>query len=271
MARSRARIFHWRQCRIQKRFDIRKLRPATLKRGQRFETKSDAMTESERRGQDLRGAKLFQFEDSLRACRKGSPCDKPFCPVCARKFRVWFVAETLKILEQCGGSAMIVTIHLQTASRDDISFLDPKHHFHWLRKKLERSPLKHHAAIGGVKLAYKAKRAVWLLHINLIVPQASEREADAFKKVITRSKCEFRPVVPMAIEDQPRQCSYALKFSTYHRPLTRTGSRKSPAVPLNPRENGRLIEWYGNFEFRDFVFLYRSKIRNSRIELNFPE
>jgi hypothetical protein len=95
----------WRRQTPSREYDIELLRPAGLGRGKRFETF---------------GSK--ELADFLAECRAGDyECNKPFCPICARVFRRWFIDDcrvgrgptsaTLAI--ESGAASIALDIHLE--------------------------------------------------------------------------------------------------------------------------------------------------------------
>src|SRR6266702_8973773 len=86
MSINRKKLPFWRRTKPQKRYDIALLRPATLPKGQRFETEQDVRYESERSELLLRSyaGHSRQLARTLCACREGDViCDQPCCPICA--------------------------------------------------------------------------------------------------------------------------------------------------------------------------------------------
>src|SRR5438876_1129920 len=100
MGQERKKPLFWRRNKPNPKYDIAVLRPANMPKGQRFETLADARKESERSERLLlsfaRGNKVIG--EYLQECRDGYyECNKPFCPICARQFRRWFIGELLRI------------------------------------------------------------------------------------------------------------------------------------------------------------------------------
>src|SRR5947208_13711987 len=100
MPKVRRRPPFWRRRNPARQYDIALLRPKDGPKGERFETVQDARAKSARSEQLLRSfsggnRELAEF---LQECRAGDyECDKPFCPICARVFRRWFVGELLRV------------------------------------------------------------------------------------------------------------------------------------------------------------------------------
>jgi hypothetical protein len=268
MRKKRRRVAFWRRGKPGPNYDIVLLRPGDRPKGERFETLADARAESERSEKLLRSfsggnKELAEF---LQECRAGDyECDKPSCPICARKFRRWLIGELLRVT-QGNGSVRIYTILLEEAPHDKINNLDPADFRHQLRKRLERAGLAKTPVIGAFEIVYKAKRWVWVLHINLVIIGGKKSSHKEFKRGFEKSRIE-RPIMGAELKDPPEQLSYILKFSTYHRPHEQHGPNRGDAKPLNPREHAALVKWMSRFEFNDFLFLVNARRGGSKITL----
>jgi len=261
----------WRRYEPRCQWDIAHLRPRDLPKGERFETTADARAESERSEKLLRTAKHNgeEFAAVLKECRRtNSECNETFCPLCARRFRRWFVGELLRIIED-RELVHIFTILLQEAKRPRINDLDPNAFRHLLRKRLQRCGLSKVAAIGGFEIIYRARQEKWVLHLNLAVIGGRQRSIDAFVRSF-RSSPISRPVEVVPLTNPASQLSYILKFTTYHRPHEQFGARKSAAKPLNPPEHTRLVEWMSQFTFNDFLYLVNAIRRGPKLVLRDP-
>jgi hypothetical protein len=250
----------WRRGKPDPKYDIVRLRPKDRPKGDRFETVADARVESERSEMLLRSfsggnEELAEF---LQECRGGDyECNSPFCPICARVFRRWFIGELLRVTK--GKEAVrIYTVLLKEAPQDKINNLDPTPFRHFLRKRLERTGLGQVPVIGGFEIVYKARKQVWVLHVNLVVIGGKKSAHKEFKRGFKKSSIE-RPIIRAKLKDRAEQLSYILKFSTYHRPHEQHGSSRSDAKPLNPREHAALVKWMDRFEFEDFLFLMNAR------------
>jgi hypothetical protein len=238
MLKKRRKPPFWRRGNPDRQYDIALLRPKDGSKGKRFETVQDAREESARSEQLLRSfsggnKELAEF---LQECRAGDyQCNRPFCPICARVFRRWFIGELLRVTK--GQEVVrINTVLLKEAPQDKIKNLDPTPCRHLLRKRLERAGLGKVPVIGGFEIVYKAKRQVWVLHINLVAIGGKKRAHKKFKQAFKSSDIG-RPISREKLNDPADQLSYILKFGTYHRPHEQHGSVKATAKPLNPREH----------------------------------
>jgi hypothetical protein len=249
MARDEPKPPFWRRGKPTPQNDISKLRPKSLPKRQRFETLKDARKESARSQGLLRSSAdgSEALADTLAECRNGHyECERPFCPICARRFRQWFIGELLRITR--GSTRVrIYTVLLEQASGEDISELDPARYRHSLRKRLQRAGLDV-PVIGGFEIVYKAKNNAWVLHANLVIIGGGKEAHKAFKKSFEASDMD-RPVVSVKLSDPAEQLSYILKFNTYHRPYEQRGSTRSMAKPLNGRDHARLVEWMSRLQF----------------------
>ena len=95
----------WRRGKPGFKRDIVFLRPEDQPTGERFETLADARAESERSEKLLRSSSLGSrvLAEILQECRAGDyECNQPFCPICARIFRRWFIGELLRVTKGRG-------------------------------------------------------------------------------------------------------------------------------------------------------------------------
>jgi hypothetical protein len=273
MAKPRRQPPFWRRQTPSREYDIELLRPAALVRGKRFETLADAQQESERSEQLLRsftGGKK-ELAELLQECRAGDyECNRPFCPICARVFRRWFIGELLRITKG-DEPVRIYTILLKEAPRDTINDLDPTIVPDRLRKQLQRAGLGTVPVIGGIEIVYKANKRVWVLHANLVMIGGKKAARKKFAQGFKGGDIE-RPITWARLKKAPKQLSYILKFSTYHRPYEQQGSAKSEAKPLNPKEHAALVKWMSQFEFEDFLLLINARRQGgTRLVLSLPE
>jgi hypothetical protein len=231
-----------------------------MPRGQRFETLVDARKESERSEKLLEsfspGSKVIA--EYLHECRAGDyECNRPFCPICARQFRLWFIGELLRLTDGTK-NVHIYTLLLKEAPKDKIDTLDLTSFRHVLRKRLQRSGLGKVPVIGGFEIVYKAAQHVWVLHINLVMFGGDKSARKKFKRAFQGDDFD-RPLLRTALKDRAEQLSYVLKVTTYHRPYEQQGATRSEAKPLNAREHAALLKWMSQFECQDFLLLINAK------------
>jgi hypothetical protein len=272
MGQERKKPLFWRRNKPKPKYDIALLRPAKLRKGERFETLADAREESERSEKLLRSFSTGSnvIREYLQECRDGYyECNKPFCPICARQFRRWFIGELLRVTKGCD-HVHIYTVLLKEATTHKINELDPAPFRAFIRKRLERSGLGTVPVIGGIEIVYKAARQVWVLHTNLVMIGGDKSRRTKFKEKFQGDDVD-RPLVRTALKDRAEQLSYVLKFTTYHRPQEQQGSARAPAKPLNPTEHAALLKWMSQFEFKDFMLLINARRQGgNKIVLSSP-
>jgi hypothetical protein len=265
--KNRRKTPFYRRRKPKPEYDIRLLRPASLPLGERFETLEDVRRYSLNSECKLDLSTPQQhLSNRLNECRTlNQRCDQPHCPICARQFRVWFIGELLRITDNIGSAPVyILTILLEEASYDEIHRLHVKAYDAELRKRLSRNGLGEAVVIGGYEIIYRAKPKTWVLHINLVIIGGMIEAVEKFKETFADSDIE-KPVLIEKLEDPPKQLSYVSKFTTYHRPFKQCGSKKGPAVPLNPREHCALIAWMSRWKFQDFMFLFNARREGTTI------
>ncbi len=228
----------------------------------------DARRESARGEQLLKSFKKGNnvFAEYLQECRAGDyVCDKPYCPVCARLFRRWLISELLRLTDKSRVPVHILTILLEEADRKKIDDLALDTWRHLLRIRLKRAGLANAPAIGGFELVQTRSRT-WMLHINLMIIDGDKAALAKFEQSFSES--DIKQAVGKAfLIDRPKQLSYLLKFTTYHRPHKRRSGRKTEARPLNPPEHFALVNWMSQNEFNDFLFLFNARREGSTITL----
>jgi hypothetical protein len=119
----------WRRGEPPKNRDIALLKPPSLDKRKRFETVADAAAESLRSEWVLKSANRGSLpQQYLCECRSGYyRCGKTYCPICARKFRRWFIGQTLRIVDQYPGHSRVMTVLLAKASHiHDLDAFDCK-------------------------------------------------------------------------------------------------------------------------------------------------
>src|ERR1700730_2342315 len=198
----------WRRGKPKPKHDVALLRPADLPRGQRFETLTDVRQESERSEKLLRSfaAGSAVLAEYLQECRVGDyQCNNPFCPICGRVFRRWFIGELLRIASG-RDHVHLYTVLLKEAAKDKIDELDPAPFRASLRKRLQRAGLGNIPVIGGFEIVYRAKRQIWVLHANLVMIGGGNRTRKKFKATFQGNDLE-RPVVRAKLKNPPKQLS----------------------------------------------------------------
>ena len=108
---------------------------------------------------DLSARQPDNLADRLNECRKSHQrCGQSFCPICARLFRIWFIAELLRIIDSSRTAPVyILTTLLAEAPYNAIDLLNVKAFDATLRKRLSRSGLDDAAVIGGYEIIYRAR------------------------------------------------------------------------------------------------------------------
>ena len=270
MTESRRKPPYWKRTIPATQFDIAKLRPKTLPRGRRFETRRDADEESVRSAALLATHRQGRpYGVYLQECLAGDyQCDRTYCPRCARTFRRYITGELLRLHAVSKIKPSMMVILLETAPKEKLQDLQIDRYRHSLRKRLVRAGLGHVPAIGGFEMIYRARSKEWVLHINLVIFGGNEK---AIAKFEDRDDNLYRPVERTVVEDPAEQLSYVLKFTTYHRPHQQRGPKKSKAVPLNPAEHFELIRWMAQYEFSDHLFLFNARRRGASIEFSSRE
>ena len=185
---SRHKPLFWRRNAPIAIYDIAKLRPKMLPRGERFETVSDAKRESVRSQALLSG---MAYGTYLQDCRDDHyKCNQTYCPQCARTFRRYFTGQLLQLREQFVGQIQIIVVLLEAATVGELNSLKIERYQHSIRKKLERAGLKGVPVIGGFEMIYRAREKRWVLHANLVLFGGKPSAINKFKRSFSKDELE---------------------------------------------------------------------------------
>src|SRR5690349_7966446 len=131
MPQSRRKLAYWKRAIPTAQFDIAKLRPKSLPRGQRFETLRDVREESVRSQALLeRHRKGRPHGVYLQECRDGHyRCDQTYCPRCARTYRRYLIGELLRLHSEFDGEVHFLVVLLEAAPRGRLRDLQIARYF----------------------------------------------------------------------------------------------------------------------------------------------
>lgn len=250
-------MIFWRPFEPIADFDITRLRPADLRRGKRFETEKDAARNRETTIRQLSHQKFGShlLAETLRDCRDGGdPCERPYCHVCMRQFRIWRCAEFFRICLAAKGPIYFLTL---TGDRVPFDKIDgKKHRVKRYRQRLYqqiRNEMPRAIALGGWEASRKRGTEKVRIHVHLILLNVTEAQIEAFCDRYYGGPRDHKLIRARKL---PRLVSYVQKFTTYHRPHKQKGGRKPPAVPLPPRLHTPLVKWMAAHHPWDFLFLF---------------
>jgi hypothetical protein len=272
MAKSRRKPSYWRRTIPAAKFDVVKLRPKSLPRGKRFETRRDARKESVRSEALLsEQRRTGPYGTYVQECRQRDyHCEKTYCPGCARIFRRYIIGELLRLNAESKVKTWVLVVLLEAAPRGKLQDLQIERYRQSLRKRLDRAGLGGVPVVGGFEMIYRARSKEWVLHINLVIFGGDDKAIAKFEGGF-RDGGVYRPVERTRVKDPAEQLSYVLKFTTYHRPHQQRGSKKSKALPLNPSEHLELVRWMSRYDFSDHLFLFNAKRLGASIEFSSKE
>ena len=238
---------------VPPKFDIALLRPENLPRRHRFETMADAQarqdTELDRFEQI---AELSHVAGRLVSCSAESPCAEVYCPICARLFRRWLISEALR--HQSILDLQVLTVALELVPSKRLANFDLRVLKRRAAQRFRRAAPSAQFILGGIEAEYRQNDDAFLLHAHLLVPQLPFDEVNALRSAFADTGVT-RAVKVQPLRDPPAQISYALKFTTFHRPGGQNGSRRPTAIPLPDNALKQLTLWRARHELLDFVFM----------------
>lgn len=238
---------------VARKFDITQLRPEERPRGQRFETVADSLS---RRDAELARFKkiagLTHVVDRIFDCSASSPCAEVNCPMCTRSFRRWLTGQALQYSESI--SLEVYTLALELVPRGKLENCDLPVVKDRVAQRFRRAALSVKFVLGGIEAEYQHSNDAFIVHAHLLVSQLPRDEKKALRSAFANIDAK-RTAKIQPLRDAPRQISYLLKFATYHRPGSQTGSRRAAAFPLPDHALKALTLWRARHSLMDFVFM----------------
>ena len=240
------------------------MRPASLLRGERFETLTDAA-----RIDDANIARLLNFRPDLAAeierCDEEGECASlPISARAARRYRRYFTAELLRVAEEHEGPHQIATIYMRAFPAGELGAADLEPALGALRKTLQRSGFEGLILIGGTEIAWLDRHNLWILHCHLLAIGVLQADWVRLRQALP----DANPAVALkvqALKDFPEQLSYCQKFNSSHKPGKRGPNGRAPARPLPTERLIEWAEWMAKRRFEDFAFLFGARRRGGRI------
>jgi hypothetical protein len=153
---------------VPREFDIARLRPDSLPRGDRFETVADARA---RRDSELdrlkRIAELTRVADRLLFCSAESPCAQVYCAVCARLFRRWLTGQALR--HQRAVDLRVLTVALELVPSKRLAKCDLLVVKRRAAQRFRRAAPSAEFVLGSIEAEYRQGGDAFLLHAHCLV------------------------------------------------------------------------------------------------------
>ena len=238
---------------VPRKFNIARLRPAGLPRGERFETVADAGTRrinEAARLEEIDG--LGRIAARLRACAPQARCTSVCCPSCSRKFRRWFICQALR--HERDLELQVLTVALALVPSNELSQINLSVLKRCTSQRIRRAAPSAHFVLGGIEADYHYVDDSFLVHAHLLVSKLPSEELKALRTVFSNLGTT-RAIKVQPLRDRVSQISYLLKFTTFHRPGSQNGSRRPSAIPLPSEALKQLTLWRAQHGFLDFVFM----------------
>jgi hypothetical protein len=245
---------------VAREFDIARLRPASLPRGDRFETVADARA---RRDIELDRFKripgLSHVADRLFSCSAESPCAEVYCPSCGRLFRRWFTGQALR--HQTALDLRVLTVALELVPSNRLPKCDLLVVKRRAAQRLRRVAPSADFVLGGIEAEYRLGDDAFLLHAHLLVSPLPRDELNELRSAFANIDV-VRPIKVQQLKDAPRQISYLIKFTTFHRPGSQNGPHRPRAIPLPDPALKQITLWRAQYAFLDFVLMMHLRRNN---------
>jgi hypothetical protein len=139
---------------VPRGLDIALLRPNTRQEEGHFETVAEARTRQEtalERFDQISG--MAEVGDRLFLCSDESHCAEVNCPICARSFRRWFVAQALR--HQRDIDLEVVTVGIESVPRTELPDVDVGVLKRRVAQRIRRAAPSADFVLGGIEADYK--------------------------------------------------------------------------------------------------------------------
>ncbi len=253
----------WLGVKVPTSLDIRRLRPSSLPRGERFETVNDA-----KKIDEANMARLMSRPDLAAGIERyeadGPAGTTPITALAARRYRIYDTSERLRIAGEYEGPHEVATIYLGAFAAGQLHTVDVNLAHGSLRKKLHRSEFAGSILTGGTEVAWLERTQRWILHVHLLAIGVLEEDWVRLRESLPAAD----PAIALKVQplvDLAEQLSYCQKFNSSHKPGKRGPNGKAPMYPLPP---ARLIEWaefMSRHGFEDFGFHFGARRRGRHI------
>lgn len=229
-----------------------------------IETQTEAEARNEARV-DALWSRVPEVARKLRRCDGDSQaCQLPICAVCARQFRIDVFPQLRALAASGQGPHQIATMYLARFPAGQLVAANLKGTHDLLRQRLNRAGLTGSTLVGGIEVAWQAKRGSWLLHAHLLaigVPATAWTKLDE----VWADSGASDPIQTDELRDLDEQVSYIVKYPAYHRPGQSRANRRARAYPLPPDRLADLATWSSNYRLEDFLFVYGKRKQGRKI------
>ena len=192
----------------------------------------------------------------IEQCSETRPCRRVLCPLCARRYRIWFAEETLRWLPRSKHHrrpAKTLVVRLEQVSNRDLPMVSIGRLQDQLRKRLLRAGISR--VIGGTEVSYNAKDNKWTAHFHLLIFGASDAALKNFAQKCKKDGIPRAVDEPKGLKNPVEQITYLQKFSTYYRIGGFDERGKGRAIPMKRDQMAALAKWTGTHRFEHFLFL----------------
>lgn len=250
----------------QPEFDPREVLP-------RFEKPKAARKERRFRQSILREGQRtahHRLAAKLDRCSGDDRCLSPACPLCVGRFRIWYIGEMLRCLDDVEDLIFVTIINDEHAvPPNGLKECDPRRMSNGLRQQMKRVGFGNVPIMGGIDGDYRERTEQWRPHFHFVAPASAE---PAFRELRKRFYCSsdqtHKPLVIKRVGNRAKQVSYC--FKGYWR------SKISYTVGNQMRERARRLPayrhrewllWRDRFDISDFMFLYGARRSNKALKL----
>ena len=237
-----------------------------------FESLDAAKAERKVRVKALRGLKgkhASRLRKALKRCRRGRRCLLSICPVCMRRYRIWYAAQHLRLFLWAGPLVLATLVDPDDAfPAEELEGFQPKVLIERVRHRLRRAGVDG-VLIGGLDGEFDDGRGKFQPHLHFIC-QASQAAnlMDMARQYYPSSDTVYRGMVIKPIrdsfEDLAKAATYTCK-SFWPRTFHGAGLRVVKPKRLRPAMHAAWLSWLGQFGLGDLQLFYGVRRRGANL------
>lgn len=241
----------------------------------KFESVAGTLAERQKRIEMLQKGSPVSKElgDYLAEFGNEGPANVTCCPVTTRSFRVWGVAQMLKLFQSF---EIVSAVHL-FYPEDDVPFgklhtVDLKRIAMRERRRFERCVSPDVLAFGCIEAHADYEDHIWRVHMHVFVANCTIKQLELLRRAYFMprpGRNRLMKIVPY-VTRRPRAFAYALKFVTYRRQLKQYGPKRKKGERLLPPEHNEVMRHLARYTPSEFVFVINAE-RNNGVEYHYSE
>jgi hypothetical protein len=232
-----------------------------------FESFDAAKAERKIRVKAIKGKHARQLRKALKQCQKNRRCLLPICPVCMRRYRIWYTSRTLRLLAHAGPLLFVTLVDPDDAfSAEELEGFQPKMLIERVRHRLRRAGIS--LVIGGLDGEFDDGKAKFQPHIHFVCPVSEAGKLmEMARRFYPSSDTVYRGMVIKEVRDSVEDVAKVMTYTCktfWPRTFHGAGLRVKPKRLRSARHIAWLL-WLGRYGLGDLQLFYGVKRQGDEI------